>query len=329
MARLNRAQFRFRKHDSIGAAAAEEDEAFLSECFYDSGDLEALLDCDNTRRILVGRTGTGKTALLLKIRNNEEHSIWIDPEDLSLQFLSNSTIIRYLHQLGVQLEIFYKLLWKHVFAVELIREKFDIRTEADKKNWLSRMLEQLFGDKRKEEALKYLSDWGQSFWKDTDYRIKEVTKKFEADVEASLGIDIEAFRAGASGKKTLSTEERADVVQRAQEVVNSIQIQQLTRVLKLLAREYFNSPQPRYYLLIDRLDEDWVDDSMRYRLIKALIEAVRDFMPIKSAKVIVSLRRDLLDRVIRRTRSPGFQEEKYEPLILDVHWTKEQLLGLP
>jgi hypothetical protein len=38
-------KFAFRKHASIGAAAAEEDSKFLAECFVDNGDLEPLTDC--------------------------------------------------------------------------------------------------------------------------------------------------------------------------------------------------------------------------------------------------------------------------------------------
>ena len=57
-------KFTFRKHATIGAAAAEEDAKFLSECFVDTGDLEVLLDCSDRRRIILGRTGAGKSALL-------------------------------------------------------------------------------------------------------------------------------------------------------------------------------------------------------------------------------------------------------------------------
>jgi hypothetical protein len=44
--------FTFRKHASIGAAAAEEDGKFRAECFVDNGDLDSLLDCSDRRRII-------------------------------------------------------------------------------------------------------------------------------------------------------------------------------------------------------------------------------------------------------------------------------------
>jgi len=53
--------FVFRKHDTVGSAAAEHDSLFLDECFVDTGDINFLLDRKNPKRIIVGRTGAGKT----------------------------------------------------------------------------------------------------------------------------------------------------------------------------------------------------------------------------------------------------------------------------
>ena len=60
-------QFKFRKHATIGSASAEDDRAFLSDCFIDTGDLKTISDCDNAKRIILGRTGCGKSALLNKL----------------------------------------------------------------------------------------------------------------------------------------------------------------------------------------------------------------------------------------------------------------------
>jgi len=75
-------RFRFRRHSYIGAADAEEDHEFLSECFIDSGDLETLADCKKPQRIILGRTGTGKTALLTRLIETKS-TIVIKPETLS------------------------------------------------------------------------------------------------------------------------------------------------------------------------------------------------------------------------------------------------------
>src|SRR5688572_29920303 len=79
-------KFRFRKLDMIGAADAEEDSSFLAHCYVNTGYLQALKDCENPRRIIVGRTGSGKTALLKRLVSAEERTIEVRPESLALSY---------------------------------------------------------------------------------------------------------------------------------------------------------------------------------------------------------------------------------------------------
>lgn len=118
---------------------------------------------------------------------------------------------------------------------------------------------------------------------------------------------------------------KREVVQRAQHVVSSVQIKDLAEVIRLLEEDIFDDPKERYYIVIDRLDENWVDDRIRYKLLRALLEAVRAFQQVSFVKVIVALRVDLLDRVFRHTRDAGFQEEKYDSLVLKLRWSYRQL----
>lgn len=59
-----------------------------------------------------------------------------------------------------------------------------------------------------------------------------------------------------------------------------------------------------------------------------MIETVRDFLRVRNIKIIVALRTDLIERVFRFTRDPGFQEEKYRSLFLTIKWTDKQLKEL-
>jgi D-tyrosyl-tRNA(Tyr) deacylase len=53
----------------------------------------------------------------------------------------------------------------------------------------------------------------------------------------------------------------------------------------LLGEGIFDIPQQRFYITIDRLDENWVDERIRYKLLRALLEAVRSFKQVRSVKV--------------------------------------------
>jgi hypothetical protein len=328
MARLTTKQYRFRKQDQIGNADAAHDDAFLNECFVDAGDLQVLADCADPRRILLGRTGTGKTALLQILRNSHDHVVEIKPEQLSLAFLSNDSILRNLMDFGVDLDLFFRLLWRHVFAIELIKERFRIRNESEKNSYFARMRERFSTNKKWERALRYLEEWSSSFWAATEYRVQEITTKLDSNIQSALGANYPLVSGEISASKHLTQEQRQELCEQAQKVVNEIQIRELFEIVELLRDELLDDPQYRIFLVIDGLDENWVIDRLRCRIIRALIESIREFLKIKNAKIIIALRHDLIERVIRDTRNAGFQEEKYTDLYLNVRWSKKQLLEL-
>jgi hypothetical protein len=101
------AKFRFKQVDRIGAADALEDQEFLSQCFLDTGLLGVLRNVDDPRRIVLGRTGSGKTALILELERKEPRCIRIAPESLALPYVSNSTVLDFVSRLGVKLDVFF------------------------------------------------------------------------------------------------------------------------------------------------------------------------------------------------------------------------------
>lgn len=321
--------FRFNKDDSVGEPDAESDERFLSACFIDTGDYRTLTDCSKPQCIVVGRTGSRKSALLKRIQQCEERVIEIAPENLSLQFLSNSDILRVLEKAGVKLDIFYTLLWKHVLVVELIKFHYKLTTEEKTDTWLSNILGRLkTKDQGKQRALSYIREWGDKFWHETEYRVKEITQRLEQNIKAELGVELETLKIGATGQVRKETEHLTEVLNKAQRVINSIQIKALSDVLRFLAEDVFNDDQIRTYVIIDKLDEGWAEDNIRYRLIRSLIETLKSFRSIAAVKIVVSMRTDLLETVLEKTRDAGFQQEKYVSLFLHIKWTKSQLKDL-
>jgi hypothetical protein len=319
-------EFVFRKHDSIGAAAAEDDASYLQDCFVDIGDLQVLRNCAESKRIVVGRTGAGKSALLAKIANTQEHVVQLSPHALSLNYIANNQIMRFFEEAGVNLTPFYMLLWKHIFVVELLRAKYGINTEDSQRRTMSRLRDLLYKkDHIKEQAVEYLETWGNRFWLTTDERMKELTKRVENSLSGTL--EGSAFGTSLTGEaaRKLSTEERTEVVERGKRAVNAVQIRELENIIQVLNDEIFSDPQENYYLTIDTLDEECTEDRLKYRLIKALIDTIRSFRRVENVKVIAAMRYDLLDKVLHSSVDPGFQEEKYESMYLLVKWTRADL----
>jgi hypothetical protein len=322
-------RFVFRSTQTIGAAAAEQDNAYLNECFVQTGALSILRDCADHRCILVGRTGSGKSALIARLREENEHAIAIEPDSLSLAYISNSAVIKFFAEAGVNLNLFYRLLWRHVFVVEILKERFGIDSEHQKQSFLASLWNTITRNKKYELALDYLQEWGDSFWQETDYRVKEVTNKLERDLEGVVEASAPGFgKFSFSAGKKLSSEQKEEIVNRGQQVVNRIQIKELSAIIDLLDEVLLSDRKKRYYITIDKLDENWVEDKLRFQLIRALIETGLEFTKISNIKVIIALRSDLLDRVYRFTRDPGFQEEKYRTSSLDLTWPKEKLIEM-
>ncbi len=320
------ADFRFRRNESVGEPDAESDELFLTRCFIDTGDFQTLQDCSKPQRIIVGRTGAGKSALISNLKQSQENVIEISPENLSLNFISNSDVLNTLEKAGVKLDIFYGLLWKHVFTVELLRYKYNLSSEEKTKAWSFGFLASLSKkDQTKERALEYLRDWGDKFWQETEYRVKEVTQKLESEIKSSLGSSLDFLKTDISAGIKGSEEKRIEVTHQAQCIVNKIQVKSLSDVMRLLAEEVFNDTKQKYFIVIDKLDENWVENNLRYRLIRSLIETVKNFRAIPNVKIIVALRLDLIRNVFEKTRDAGFQEEKYQALLLPIHWDKNML----
>ena len=74
------AEITFKRSMNIGTISAENDKEFLENCFIESPEYDEIRDFNNKNMILLGRTGSGKTALLNKIKDNENtknYFVWL------------------------------------------------------------------------------------------------------------------------------------------------------------------------------------------------------------------------------------------------------------
>lgn len=336
MAKGQPSEFRFRKTDNIGAASAEDDIEFLGTCFVETGEYEVLKDQTDIRQIVLGRTGSGKSALFERLKIDEpDRVISIEPDNLALSYVSNSSVIKWFSDLGVNLNPFYKLLWRHVLTVEILRKHFDQHSIKESgrlwNNLLQRFSSETVEDKGSKQAVQYLREWGEKFWLETESRVREITTKLEdrltTEVKAKAGIDIAKIEASSEAGNFLSNEQKSEIINRGQHVVSQTQVQDLSKVTGLL-EELLSDRQKYYYILIDRLDENWTEEKLRYHLIMALINSVRDISRVPNVKILLAIRRDLIDRVFSLTRGTGFQEEKYESLYLPLHWSPNHIIEI-
>lgn len=312
----------------LGELDAEADKELLAACFVDNGQLTQLLDVESPASVILGRTGSGKSALLYKISVEVEHSIELNPSDISIRFLEHSNIVQFFNELGVKLDLFYRILWRHILTVDLLKLRYSLKNEVENSNFLTRIQQWVNKDFVRERALEYFTEWGDKFWLETDQQLQQLTTKFTKDVKAKLGQKFRNVDISLEGARSLTEETRSEVHSLATQVVSGIQIKRLSEVLDLLSEYAFSDKQKRYYILIDKLDEDWAETETRCRFIRALIEETKSMRRIPQVKIVTALRRDLLDLVFDKTRDSGFQEEKYEAYLVPITWSKEDLRKL-
>ncbi|MCD4723664.1 MAG: hypothetical protein K8R63_02390 [Bacteroidales bacterium] len=323
-------QYKFKRNVDIGSLDAENDK-FLISAFVDKNDLSILQNINDPKSIILGRTGTGKSALINYLETKEKNVVRIEPESMSLRHLSNSNIINYFKDLDVKLDLFYKVLWKHVFIVELIKVHFD--NNISKSKSVLEWLKSQFSDKSKKHSIEYLETWGDRFWENTEYRIRELETSLESRFLGSLGGNIQlkdlielSSKVEAEQKDTKRI--KYEVITKAQKVINETQLEHIKNIIDLMKEKIFNKTQKKYFIVIDDLDKEWVSNAIVYDLIKALIETIKEFSKIPNVKIIIALRTNIHKKIFKINIARGIQREKYNHLYLDIRWEKEELKRL-
>jgi hypothetical protein len=322
-------KFRFSRNQRIGLPAAESEHNF-SDLFIDTQDYEALADITNPKCIIIGRTGVGKSALIRRLEETQQKIKRISPEEMSLRFLSNSTILDYLRKIGVNLNFFYKILWKHVFIIELIN-LYAGDNQYRRQSFLQRIKEAITGEQKakKQKAISYLEEFSNDFWEATELRVKSFENTLETSLSNELGVNPNIFKGSIAEINKLINKEELEVKQKAEKVINELQAEKLFELINIFKKDVFFDFQKKYFIIVDDLDKDWVSQQIVYDLIAAMVEVVQEFHNnFKGVKIVLSLRDNLHMLVISGSEHRGGQREKLGALNIHLRWSKEDLLEL-
>jgi hypothetical protein len=305
------------REERIGQISAEADEEFLFECFFDHPSLAILEDAKSPKMIVLGSTGIGKTAMMRMIQKKHDRCHSIELDELSLNYISNSDVVNFLIALDVPLDHFFQALWRHVICIEYIKLRFRVDSAVKSERFFARVRDRFRSSQPRQKALQYLEKWERKFWINFDESVREITVSLENQIEANFGAELEKYKADAGYARKTGLEKRSQLQKRLRKFVDADLLSELSQVINLLA-EYDVDDNATNYVLIDRLDENWISNSTKIHLVRALVEALKGLRRIGDLKVVVSLRSDLMERVIVETKDLGFQGEKYEDYVLRV-----------
>jgi hypothetical protein len=323
---------RLRSDFTLGGEHAEAD-LLLDEAFYQSAYYHAIVSRQDSRAFIVGRTGSGKSALLQHLESSlPDHVIRINPENLSLPYITNLGVVRQLSSAGVNLDPFFIALWKHVLLVEIISHRYKITSPGAKQNFFQSLVERVKSNPSKKLALDYFNDFEGKFWCEADERIRDIIRKFESQVDneakASLGISHLGSIGGRLGSSdAFSTEVKSVAVERFQRIVNDTQLPRLNKMMEVLGDDILETEQNYTYVVIDDLDRDWVDETIANDLIRCLFRVVNELCRVPHLKILVALRTNIFEELDFRSRTGG-QEEKLRALTLTMRWTRGELVEL-
>lgn len=304
-------EYVYRNTTSIGNLDAETD-SFLTECFIENEAykiLESFTDLANkTKRILVGRTGSGKTAILRILKQQAAlcDQTEVAAETTVFEYIKNNKFIAELLNNSVDLKIFFKVLWNHVILVKiltLLKENQSFWDKLTSKN---------------KDMVDYVNKYRDIFF--TDDALSKITEKFQDELEGVVSSRFVKLRG-------LHNEEIINEVQRTtNSYVNKELLSQQRKIIDYLHSSFRWDKQKKIFITIDDLDKSWLTDlTIKFSFIDSLLESIKDFLKLDNLKIIISIRTDILEGVYKNNFR---QEEKDLSLMLPIEWTRDEIKAL-
>ena len=308
-------QFVFKKTDNIGSMRAEED-SFLKECYIKNDYSDEFFDMHNYRSIIIGRTGVGKTALLMQFLNNENiNSFELEIDSSCLHQLATTNIVQQLQNYQIEWLPLCKLLWKHIIFGGIVN-KISKRNTS-----LWGRIESFFTNKNLSDLI---STHNQDFFSfDTITQIKQLTQILDSKCSASIGVPLTNASYSLNSIKTNSNTE--DIKTKLQSFISS-EISTEFKIIFEVLNSILDNKQKPLYVTIDRLEELYINEEVEALFLRALIEVVIDFnYKVENLKILIGFRQDLFDSIWNSQYCKSLQREKFNTNIRVLTWDKEEL----
>jgi ABC-type lipoprotein export system ATPase subunit len=277
------------KLDLIGIEMAEDEANELSEYYFDNEYYHKAKSFDRDHRELffIGRTGSGKSAILAMIRNNQRDSsrvISITGDEFALDVLLHSEEISAIPESRRLLA--FKSLWKYIIIVNILKNIYG----RENNQWISF----LYGNNR--EGYNLLN-------------------KFEE-------LSTEGETRSLTNQVILFLNQIQKVIQNNQTA--NAELYRLFDFLKQFEKhELKKHVKGKYlYILIDDLDRNWSsttrdNNSFISSLFECIIEMGRAFY--ENIRFVVALRTDIFRQI------EFHQTEKIHQYVIDIRWNNWQL----
>lgn len=284
-------------------SAEREDD--LNDYYVDNSYFQNAISEDSKKAFFIGRTGSGKTAILERVKNNRNKKIIaINPEDFAFKIIERSPLLRQLTEHNINLDLFYKTMWKYIFITEILKQIYGSRRQS----WFEEKIKKYISDKTAVRAYNFLRkndelESGQPF----NQRIATIIKKMEHSIGVSIG----------SVKITYTTKFNPELEEKIYAGLREFEFTDLNHFLKHLDKEVLKDH--KFVILVDDLDKNWIQNDIGVNFTRCLFETIFDINNSKHLRLLVSLRTNLFMQLNLA------QNEKFLPYIDYISWKDEQL----
>lgn len=303
--------FSIRNKEFFQVTSAEREED-LDSYYVDNDYYQSAISPDSKKSFFVGRTGVGKTAILEKVRRGttpKRNIISIDPEDFAFKIMERNWILDKLTDLKINLDLFYKTMWKYIFTTEILKEIYGRK----EKNWFQEQILKWSSDPVAVRAYKFLQknnelDSGLSF----NEKIEKIINKLQQSVEAKVDLGV----INVCYKATLSK----DITKKIYDAISEFEFTDINYFMKHLDENVLN--KYRFIILVDDLDKNWIQNKIGINFTRCLFETIFDINNSKHLRLLVSLRTNLFNQL-----ELG-QREKFNPYIEHLFWHSEKIKAI-
>lgn len=253
---------------------------------------------------------------IIKHESIKNHEV-IEAENTVFEHIRNNVFISGLMRNNIDLRVFYKSLWVHVLLIKVINLLY-IKSHSSFFDFITGLVGKEKKPYRPELANEYVNKFRDNFFNNNI--VTEISTTLQKDISAKIGCEISSI----DGK--LSEENFKKVQYETSNYISKELLSKQKEIIKILKEEFSNSQQMKVVISIDDLDKSWLSSSaIRYDFINALLDAFRELLDIKSVKILISIRTDILMGIYKSSLR---QNEKDLSLIYPISWNKSEIREL-
>lgn len=300
--------FEFRsQHQEFFQNVFAEREDSLDSYYVDNEFYQRAISNASKKAFFIGRTGSGKTAILEKVRKESKKTIIsINPEDFAFKIMERSPLLKKLTECQINLDLFYKTMWKYIFITEILKRIYG----NQRKSWFQEKIGKYIQNTTATRAYKFLLEnkeleEGLPF----SQRITKIIEKMEHSITAQIGSKLIELKYEGKINPTLE--------QSIYEGLKNFEFTDLNYFLKHLDEDVLD--KYHFTILIDDLDKNWIQNNIGITFTRCLFETIFDINNTNHLRLLVSLRTNLFIQL------EFSQSEKFLPYIDHISWKEEQI----